>query len=134
MLMTAKRKQLAAAGALVVALGLGMTGFAAAQDWGDVSDPQDPAKVTADAAKLAAQGAVSGTASDVKLENENGNVVYEVDLRGADGTETDVRVDAGNGTVLAPEREEAEPDDAADDAENNEANDDEEPEEVEADD
>jgi uncharacterized membrane protein YkoI len=58
------------------------------------------ARINSDQARQAALAAVPGTASNVSLENENGNVVYSVEVT-ANGTVTDVKVDAGNGTVLA---------------------------------
>ena len=64
---------------------------------------QPLAKVTPEQAKAAALAAVPGTANNVELENENGNVVYGVEVTDASGNTTDVKVDAGNGTVLAKE-------------------------------
>ena len=59
------------------------------------------ATVSPDEARDAALAAVPGTADKVELDNENGFVVYSVEVTGADGTVTDVKVDAGNGQVLA---------------------------------
>ncbi len=64
---------------------------------------QGLATVTADQASAAAVGAVPGTAGKVELENEDGNVVWSVEVTGADGTVTDVKVDAGNRDILAQE-------------------------------
>lgn len=64
---------------------------------------QGLATVTPDEARAAALKAVPGTADEVELDNENGFVVYSVEVTGADGTVTDVKVDAGDGTVLAQE-------------------------------
>lgn len=61
------------------------------------------AKTTPEQAKTAALAAVPGTADKAELGNENGNVVYEVEVTGSDGKHTDVKVDAGNGAVLAQE-------------------------------
>ncbi len=63
------------------------------------------AKITAEEAKSFAQDNVGGTATSAKLENENGNVVYEVKI----GTK-EVKVDAGNGKILNVESDEAEND------------------------
>lgn len=75
-----------------------------------VADDDDPdaaalAKVTADQARETALQAVPGaTVTDVDLEEEDGFLVYEVDLR--DGTtEYDLIVDAGSGAVLCTERD-----------------------------
>jgi uncharacterized membrane protein YkoI len=56
------------------------------------------AKISSDQAKVTAEKSANGTASSVKLENENGNVVYVVTV----GTK-EVKVDAGNGTILKTE-------------------------------
>jgi uncharacterized membrane protein YkoI len=143
MLETSQRRWFAAAGMLAVALVLGATGVAAVQarDTRDRTDPtyrssvtvrggptadeHDPnlqrvATITPDQAKQAAQGVAPGTPSAPELENENGNVVFEMKVAGTDGSETKVQVDAGNGTVLAQERERDEHEDAVED-ESNEA-------------
>lgn len=44
--------------------------------------------------------AAPGQVIKVSLDNENGNVVYSVEIRTSTGI-VDVKVDAGNGTVLA---------------------------------
>jgi uncharacterized membrane protein YkoI len=59
---------------------------------------QSLAKITPEQAKLAAEKAQSGTSKSVKLENENGSVVYGVVIG-----QQDVKVDAGNGQVLYAE-------------------------------
>lgn len=118
------RKQLIFGAAAVVALGAGGAGIAVAQSRGDsrptytssitVADTggQDEgadaalaplAKVSPDQAKEAALGAVPGTAGKVELENENGNVVYGVEVTTAGRERFDVKVDAGTGKVLAQE-------------------------------
>jgi uncharacterized membrane protein YkoI len=53
------------------------------------------AKITADEASAAAQAEVPGDVQKVELENENGSLVYSVDIGGQD-----VKVDAGTGAVL----------------------------------
>ena len=59
-------------------------------------------------AKAAALAAVPGTAARPELENENGSVVYGVEVTQADGTVVDVKVDAGNGDILAQDDESGE--------------------------
>ncbi len=59
---------------------------------------QSLAKITAKQAKQAAETSVGGQASNVKLENENGNLVYAVVIG-----KKEVKVDAGNGKVLYTE-------------------------------
>ena len=61
---------------------------------------QSLAKISPDQARDAALAAVPGTADKVELDNENGNVVYSVQITDASGAKTDVKVDAGNGSVL----------------------------------
>lgn len=65
---------------------------------------QAKAKITADVAKSAALKAVPGTVKKVSLDNENGNLVYSVEIQAASGS-VDVKVDAGNGQVLAQDRD-----------------------------
>ncbi|MDE0805896.1 MAG: DUF2613 family protein [Acidimicrobiales bacterium] len=78
------------------------------------------ATISPEDAQAAAIAAVPGTAGDAELENENGSVVYEVPITAEDGTATEVKVDAGNGDVLASETddegEEADEGDEADEA------------------
>lgn len=62
---------------------------------------QSLATITPEQAAAAALAVVPGTAGDVELDNENGFVVYSVEVTGADGSIVDVKVDAGNSTVLA---------------------------------
>jgi len=68
------------------------------EDQQEAAKLQPLAKITIQEAKQAAQTAVAGTASSVKLENENGNLVYEVVIG-----QQEVMVDAGNGNVLYTE-------------------------------
>lgn len=61
------------------------------------------AKVSPDAAAKAATGAVHGTAGRPELDEENGSVVYEIDVIKDDGTEVEVTVDAVNRKVISQE-------------------------------
>lgn len=65
---------------------------------------QSLAKITAEDAKASALKAVSGKVADVSLDNENGNVVYSVKVQTANGV-SEVKVDAGNGSVLTLENQ-----------------------------
>jgi uncharacterized membrane protein YkoI len=58
------------------------------------------AKITLEDAVRAAQSAAPGTVTESAIENEDGNVVYTVEMRSGNAT-TEVVVDAGNGKVLA---------------------------------
>jgi uncharacterized membrane protein YkoI len=75
----------------------------------DVKDSQESsklqslAKITPQQAQQSAEAANQGTkASQVKLENENGNLIYAVTIG-----QTEVTVDAGNGKVLSSSESEA---------------------------
>jgi Peptidase propeptide and YPEB domain len=59
---------------------------------------QSLAKVTPQQAQQAAEAAQGGQASSVKLENEDGNLVYAVEIG-----QKELKVDAGNGRVLYTE-------------------------------
>ncbi|MGO0122361.1 PepSY domain-containing protein [Desulfothermobacter acidiphilus] len=61
---------------------------------------QSLAKITPDQARAAALQAVSGQVKKVDLDNENGYLVYSVEVQTATGL-VDVKVDAGDGKVLA---------------------------------
>lgn len=58
------------------------------------------ATISAQDAAAAAAAAVPGDVGKVELDNENGAVVYSVEITDTGGGETDVKVDAGDGTVL----------------------------------
>ena len=62
------------------------------------------ARITPEQASAAALAQVPGTVKKVELENEDGNVVYGVEIKTADG-ERDVKVDAGDGRVLHVEKD-----------------------------
>lgn len=58
------------------------------------------ATISPDQARDAALAAVPGTAGKVELDNENGAVVYSVEITDSSGSDIDVKVDAGNGQVV----------------------------------
>jgi len=66
------------------------------------------AQVTPEEATAAALKAVPGTAAAAQLENENGYVVYGIEVTAADGTVIDVKIDAGDGAVLAQDAADSE--------------------------
>jgi uncharacterized membrane protein YkoI len=82
------------------------TGEQSSQASNKVPDPEPKdlnalAKVTEDLARQAALNANPGTTvKSAGLENENGNLVWGVELSNG----TDVKVDAGNGSVLKSEQ------------------------------
>ena len=57
-------------------------------------------KISLDSAVSKALKAVPGKVLKVELENENGSLVYGVEIAKADHQIADVKVDAGNGKVL----------------------------------
>lgn len=59
---------------------------------------QPLAKITSQQAAAIASGAVSGTVSQISLDNEDGTLVYKVMVG-----QSEVLVDAGNGAVLETE-------------------------------
>ncbi len=74
------------------------------------------ATITADDASKAALAANPGaTVNGVELENENGSVVYEVDMTDSAGAAIEVKIDAGNGAVLAQESGDDDANEGADD-------------------
>ncbi len=79
---------------------------------------QGLAKIDKAQAEEAALGAVSGTVKDAALGNENGSVIWEVEIAAEDGTLHEVKVDAGNGQILA----QAADDEGSEQGEANEAN------------
>lgn len=63
------------------------------------------AKIDRTQAETAAIAAVPGEVIRAKLDDEDGHLVWQVDVRTGQGL-TEVMVDAGNGKVLAAEAEE----------------------------
>jgi hypothetical protein len=67
------------------------------------------AKITADQAKTAALGQFAGgTVKKTELDDENGTVVYSVELTDSAGKGQEVKVDATSGKVLKVEADDAE--------------------------
>jgi uncharacterized membrane protein YkoI len=58
------------------------------------------AKLSTRQADAAASAVVAGTVIGVQLDDENGCLVYAVQINGSDGKIHDVKVDAGTGKVL----------------------------------
>ncbi|MEH2296714.1 PepSY domain-containing protein [Nostoc sp.] len=66
-----------------------------AQEQQEAAKLQPLAKITAQQAQQAAETSVKGKAKSIKLENEDGNLIYAVEIG-----QQEVTVDAGNGKVL----------------------------------
>jgi uncharacterized membrane protein YkoI len=64
------------------------------------------AKIDEAAAKKAALDTVPGEVKKIELGDEDGFLVYDIDVLGQDGKTTELKVDAGDGTILAQENEE----------------------------
>lgn len=100
------------------------------EDEVDESDSQYAhlAKITADQAAASISKAYPGaTFGRPRLEIENGSLVYGAEVTQADGTQLDVKVDAGNGKILSAqsgaedqEHEDAAPEDVQDDEQGSE--------------
>ncbi len=75
----------------------------ASNDTAEQAKLEKVAKIDAKAASKAATDKVPGTAGEVELDEDAGNVVYEVEVTAKDGSETEVIVDAGNAKILAQE-------------------------------
>lgn len=63
------------------------------------------AEVTIPSAAQAARETQPGQVTKVEVEDEEGYVVYEVELAGDDGAYYEMKVDAGNGDILKSETE-----------------------------
>lgn len=68
----------------------------------DNAKPDGLAKISTEQAATAAAG-IGGTTGTPTLENENGNIVFTIEVTKPSGEKIDVTVDAGNGSVLAQE-------------------------------
>src|SRR5688500_10141586 len=70
---------------------------------GKVADLAKDAKVTIEQAIKTAVEKVPGTVVEAELEKKHGKTVWEVEVLGADGSVTEVHIDAGAGTVIDTE-------------------------------
>ena len=72
----------------------------------EVNDNQDQvtlakqAKITEAESKTIALKQVPGTVTDVELEDEDGTVVYGVEVQAKDGSKQDVKVNAQTGKIV----------------------------------
>ena len=79
----------------------------ASSDAAEKAALQALATVTQSQAEQAALAAVPGAVAGTDLDSQNGFVVYSVEVNGTDGAVNEVTVDAGNGSVLAQQLQEA---------------------------
>jgi uncharacterized membrane protein YkoI len=68
-----------------------------------VTDLVKEAKVTIDQAIKTASDKMPGTIVEAELEKKHGKTVWEVEVVGADGTVTEVHIDAASGDVIDTE-------------------------------
>ncbi len=115
-----KRKWIAiiGSGALVTGLALAGASFAKSEGGGvsggtiriekqaEVEFPS-MAKISMDQAVQKALSSVQGQVLKTQLEDENGFLVYGIEVVSADKSIVDVKVDAGTGNVLAMDRDKA---------------------------
>jgi uncharacterized membrane protein YkoI len=119
-----KKKWIAIIGSGVLVAGLAVAGASFAKSEGSEvcrgtirlenqteADFPAMAKITRDQAVQKALAAVQGRVLRTELEDENGFLVYGVELVTADKTIVDVKVDAGSGKVLAADRDKADHED-----------------------
>jgi uncharacterized membrane protein YkoI len=115
-----KKQWVAAVGLGILVAGLSVVGVAYAKSTGDgvsegtirierqtEADFPSLAKITSDQAVQNALASVQAKVLKTELENENGFLVYGVELVTPDKSIVDVKVDAGSGKVLAMEHDKA---------------------------
>ena len=76
------------------------------------------AKITEEQATKTALEKVPGTVNEVELEDENGTIVYGIEVVLTDGTQQDVKVDAQTGKIVKVEADDEENGEENDEAEN----------------
>ena len=72
------------------------------------------AKITEEEATKAALEKVPGTVKQVELEDEDGTIVYGIEVVSTDGTQKDVKVDAKTGKIVKVEADDDEENDTLD--------------------
>tara|TARA_R110000782_G_scaffold188367_10_gene278412 strand:+ start:5997 stop:6425 length:429 start_codon:yes stop_codon:yes gene_type:complete len=75
------------------------------------------ATITSSEASRISSVAISGNVIETKLEDENGYLVWKVEMIDGNGHETELMIDAGNGRLLAAEEDEEDDDEEGDDEE-----------------
>ena len=68
------------------------------------------ATITSSEASRISSVAISGYVIETKLEDENGYLVWKVEMIDGNGHETELMIDAGNGRLLAAEEDEEDDD------------------------
>ncbi|MDR7080291.1 putative membrane protein YkoI [Neobacillus niacini] len=75
-------------------------------------------KITEEEATKAALEKVAGTVKEVELEDEDGTIVYGIEVVSTDGSQQDVKVDAQTGKVVKVEADDEEDGEEKDEGEN----------------
>ncbi len=75
------------------------------------------ATVTSSEASRISSIAISGNVVETKLEDENGYLVWKVEMIDGNGHEAELMIDAGNGRLLAAENNDEDDEDDEDDEE-----------------
>lgn len=86
----------------------------------DAQDQAELAKqvtITEEEATKTALKKVPGTITDIELENENGTIVYGIEIVAKDGSQQDVKIDAKTGKIVKVELEDDENEIGEDDQE-----------------
>lgn len=68
------------------------------------------AKITMDQARDTALAKIQGDVLKMELEDENGFLIYSVEVVSPEKTIADVKIDAGNGEILAVEKDDSDHD------------------------
>lgn len=88
-----------AAGVVGLLFALGSTAWADDKE-GKITDLVKDATISIDQAIKTAAEKVPGTVVEAELEKKHGKTVWEVEVLGADGTVTEVHIDAATGAVI----------------------------------
>jgi uncharacterized membrane protein YkoI len=97
-----KTWEIVTAGVVGLLFALGSSAWADDKE-GKITDLVKDAKVTIDQAIKTASEKVPGTVVEAELEKKHGKTVWEVEVLGADGTVTEVHIDAATGAVIDTE-------------------------------
>ncbi|MBF6170757.1 PepSY domain-containing protein [Nocardia blacklockiae] len=91
-------------GVALASLGTGGTAAAAVRT-DQVRTQADPSVTRDQATAKALEAVPGGTVLSAEPDTERGTTVWQVDVRGTDGIEYEVQVDAGSGAVLGTDRD-----------------------------
>ena len=110
----------------VTMIGVGTTAAGVSADSDDHNPRyQQEINVTEQESKEIALERIPGTVEEVELEDEDGHVVYEVELKSENGDEHEVIIDAQTGDILVVESDDDNDDNNDDDDDDDDDEDDE---------